>query len=447
MKPKRIIIMGAAGRDFHNFNTVYREDRSHRVVAFTATQIPNIAGRRYPPSLSGPLYPRGIPVYPEEKLPELIRKRNIDAVIFSYSDLSHIDVMHRASLVNACGADFILLAPGSTMLESRRPVIAVTAVRTGCGKSQTTRKLAAMIRDAGKQAVIVRHPMPYGRLDRQVCQRFAAFSDLDTQKCTIEEREEYEPLIEEGAIVYAGVDYGRILREAERDADIVIWDGGNNDTPFFSPDLHMVILDPHRPGHEKAYHPGETNLRMADVAIINKEKTTTTRNIERVKSSIQELNPGAAVVDAWSIITVNDPAVIRKKKVLVVEDGPTLTHGGMKYGAGMIAARKFSARPVDPRPFARGSIKAVLDKYTHLSNVLPAMGYSPGQVKELEATINRAECDAVVSGTPVDLRRIISTRKPIVRIRYNLEEQSEPGLDEIIKPLLRMRKGKRSTKS
>jgi len=358
-------------------------------------------------------------------------------VVLAYSDLSHADVMHRASLVNSLGPDFVLMGTRNTMLKSRRPVIAVTAVRTGCGKSQTTRKLAMILKTLGKRAAVVRHPMPYGDLRKQACQRYERFKDLDIHRCTIEEREEYEPLIEDSDILYAGVDYERILREAEGEADVIIWDGGNNDTPFFRPDLHIVIVDPHRAFHEISYHPGETNFRMADVIIINKERTAPEGSVRIIREHIRAYNPKATVVDANSVITVNDPALIQGRRVLVVEDGPTLTHGGMSYGAGTIAARHFSARPVDPRPYATDSIKRVFMKYPHLGHVLPAMGYSEKQVRELGRTINRVKCDAVISGTPIDLRRIIHVRKPIVRIHYNLEETSRPNLTDIVKDFLK----------
>jgi predicted GTPase len=437
MKPRKVVIMGAAGRDFHNFLVYFKGNPAYRVVAFTAAQIPGIENRTFPKELAGRLYPRGIPIRPEKELPGIIRKSKADMAILAYSDLSHADVMHRASMVNALGPDFILMGAGTTMLKSRKPVIAVTAVRTGCGKSQTTRKLAMILRVMGKRVAVVRHPMPYGDLRKQACQRYESIEDLDRNRCTIEEREEYEPLIEESGILYSGIDYERILREAERKADIIIWDGGNNDTPFFKPDLHITITDPHRPFHEISYYPGETNFRMADIIIINKERTATKGSIRTIRENIRRFNPRALVVDANSVITVNDPAIIQGRRVLVVEDGPTLTHGGMSYGAGTIAARQFGAKPVDPRPYARGSIRKTLMKYPHLGSILPAMGYSPGQVRELERTINRVPCDAVISGTPIDLRRIINVRKPIVRIRYNLEETSRPNLREIVKDFLK----------
>jgi predicted GTPase len=440
MKPKKVVIMGAAGRDFNNFNLFFRKNPAYRVVAFTATQIPNISGRRYPPELSGRLYPRGIPIHPEETLPGIIRRHDIDSVVMAYSDLSHEDVMHRASLVNSLGPDFVLMGTGTTMLKSRKPVIAVTAVRTGCGKSQTTRKLAMILKSLGRDVAVVRHPMPYGDLRKQACQRYETLEDLDTNMCTIEEREEYEPLIGESSILFAGVDYERILREAEKEADVIIWDGGNNDTPFFRPDLHFVIVDPHRPSHEISYYPGETNFRMADVIIINKEKTAARSGVRTIREHIASYNPRAIVISASSVITVNDPAAIRGKRVLVVEDGPTLTHGGMSYGAGTIAARRFNAEAVDPRPYARGSIREALTKYPHLDNILPAMGYSEGQVRELEQTINRVPCDAVISGTPIDLGRVIDIKKPVVRIHYRLEEIGRPNLRDMVMEFLKKKR-------
>jgi predicted GTPase len=437
MNPKRVLIMGAAGRDFHNFLVCFKDSPAYRVMAFTAAQIPNISGRRFPRDLAGRFYPRGIPIHPEEDLPKLIKRHRIDAVVMAYSDIHHIEVMHKASLVNSLGPDFLLMGTSHTMLRSRKPVIAVTAVRTGCGKSQTTRKITLILKALGKRVAVVRHPMPYGDLRKQACQRYEHYEDLDRNQCTIEEREEYEPLIEESDLLFAGVDYERILRQAEREADVIVWDGGNNDTPFFKPDLHISLVDPHRPSHEKLYYPGETNLRMADVIIINKERTAPRGGVQKVKESISRYNPRAVVVDARSVITVNDPSLIHGKRVLVVEDGPTLTHGGMQYGAGTIAAKQFSAKPIDPRPYSIGSIRSVFKKYPHLGRVLPAMGYSPKQVRELEQTINKAPADAVISGTPIDLRKIIKSKKPIVRIHYNLEEISTPDLEDIVKKFLK----------
>lgn len=431
---KKIIIMGAAGRDFHNFNTYFRDNDNYDVLAFTATQIPDIHGRKYPAALSGPLYPEGIPIYDEADLVTLIKRHGADEVIFAYSDASHEYVMNRASIVMAAGADFRLMGPNTTMLESRVPVIAVCAVRTGVGKSQTTRKVAEIIQKMGKKLVVIRHPMPYGDLAKQVCQRFASYEDLDKHDCTIEEREEYEPHIEKGFVVYAGVDYQKILHEAEKEADVILWDGGNNDLPFYRPQLHIVLADPHRAGHELLYHPGETNFRMADVLVINKIETSYPEHVEEVRKNIRLANPQATVVEAASPIFVEQSDLLAGKRVLVVEDGPTLTHGNMEYGAGLIAARKYgAAEVVDPRPYAVGSIVDTFAKYGHLSNILPAMGYGKKQVKELEETINRAEADTVVIGTPIDLRRIVKINKPAVRVRYELQEIGEPTLEEIIK--------------
>ena len=433
----KVIIMGAAGRDFHNFNVYFRDNANYEVVAFTATQIPNIEGRKYPPSLAGKLYPNGIPIHAESELPELISKHGVEQVVFAYSDIKHVEVMHKASLVNACGADFRLMGANQTLIKSKVPVIAVCAVRTGSGKSQTTRAIASALIAKGKRVVAIRHPMPYGDLEKQAVQRFASYEDLDKHDCTIEEREEYEPHIDKGIIVYAGVDYERILRQAEQEADIVLWDGGNNDTPFYAPDLHIVVADPHRAGHGKLYHPGETNMRMADVIIINKVDTAEAEKVDAVRAVIAELNPKAKVVTAASPLTVENPDAIKGKKVLVIEDGPTVTHGEMTFGAGMIAAKNAGAEAiVDPRPYAVGSIKSTFEKYSHLERVLPAMGYGARQVDELEKTINACECDVVVSGTPIDLKRVLKdVNKPIVRVRYDLKVQGEPTLDDILKGL------------
>lgn len=428
-----IIIMGAAGRDFHNHNVFFRRNHYYNVVCFTATQIPNISGRTYPKELAGTHYPKGIPIYPEEQLSKLIKKFKVDQVILAYSDLPFSEVMHKASLVNAAGADFRLMGPEHTMIKSRKPVIAVNAVRTGCGKSQTTRYIADILRSRGKRVVVVRHAMPYGSLLKQVCQRFETYEDLNKHNVTIEEAEEYEPLIEMGLVVYAGVDYEKILRAAEKEADYIIFDGGNNDTSFFKPDIQITLTDPHRPGHEISYYPGETNLRMADVIIINKIKTARKKGIKTVRDNIKKYNPTAVVIEAQSEITVNNPSLLRNRRVLVVEDGPTLTHGGMPYGAGTIAAKRYNAKIMNPRPHLSGSLKDVFKKYPHLGNVLPAMGYSPQQVWELESTINKTPCDAVVSGTPIDLRRIIRAKKPIARIRYELKELGKPRLETILK--------------
>ena len=424
--------MGAAGRDFHNFNVYFRENNEYEVVAFTATQIPGIEGRVYPPELAGPNYPNGIPIYPEEELPELIRKYNVDEVVFAYSDVSHEYVMHRASIALAAGADFRLMGP-STMLKAKVPVVSVCAVRTGCGKSQTSRKVAKILKANGYRVVVIRHPMPYGDLRKQICQRFATFEDLDKYECTIEEREEYEPHLRNGIIVYAGVDYEKILREAENEADIIVWDGGNNDLPFYKPDLHIVVTDPHRPGHELKYHPGEANLRMADVVVINKVDTAKLENIEAVEKNIRAVNPKAIIVKAASPMTVENPELIKGKRVLVIEDGPTLTHGEMPYGIGAIAAEKLGASEIiDPRPYAVGSITDAYKKYAHLGPILPALGYGEHQIRELEETVNKAPCEVVVVGTPIDLRKLIKINKPAVYVRYELQEVGSPNLKEIL---------------
>ena len=433
MGKKRVIIMGAAGRDFHNFNVYFRENEEYGVVAFTATQIPGIEERTYPPELAGPNYPNGIPIYPEERLPELIRKYNVGEVVFAYSDVSHEYVMHRASIALAAGADFRLMGPSTTMLKAKVPVVSVGAVRTGCGKSQTSRKVAKILKSNGYRVVVIRHPMPYGDLRKQVCQRFATFEDLDKYECTIEEREEYEPHLRNGIVVYAGVDYEKILREAEKEADIIVWDGGNNDLPFYKPNLHIVVADPHRPGHELKYHPGEVNLRMADVVVINKVDTAEPENIEKVEENVRAVNPKAIIIKAKSPMTVENPELIKDKRVLVIEDGPTLTHGGMPYGIGAIAAEKFGAKElIDPRPYAVGSIVEAYKKYTHLGPILPALGYGEQQIRELEETINRAPCEVVVVGTPIDLRKLIKIDRPAVYVRYELQEVGSPNLREIL---------------
>lgn len=436
-KVDRVIIMGAAGRDFHNFNTYFRNNPAYKVVAFTATQIPDIEGRVYPPSLAGEGYPDGIPIYAEEELPELIKKFDVDQVVFAYSDVSYDYVMHKSALVNAAGADFRIMGPKTTMLKSKRKVVAVTAIRTGSGKSQTTRYVAKLLADAGKKVAVIRHPMPYGNLEEQVAMRFATYEDLDKYQCTIEEREEFEPHIDEGIVVYAGVDYELILRQAEEEADIILWDGGNNDIPFYASDVHIVIVDPHRAGHETSYYPGETNLRMADIAIINKVDSAKPAWVEAVRESVIHNNPRAKIILANSPITVEEPESVRGKKVLVVEDGPTLTHGGMAYGAGSIAAKNLGAAElIDPRPYAVGSIRGTFEKYDHLSNLLPAMGYGKTQVAELEETINRSPAEMVIIGTPIDLRRIMSIDKPAVRVRYDLEEAETPQLKQLLAELL-----------
>jgi predicted GTPase len=433
MQKIRTIIMGAAGRDFHVFNTYFRNNDKYEVVAFTATQIPNIEGRKYPPVLSGKLYPDGIPIYPEEDIVDLIANYDIRQVIFAYSDLPHSEIMHKASLVLSTGADFRLMGPKNTSIRSSKPVISVCAVRTGVGKSQTTRKVCEILKDMGKKVVVIRHPMPYGDLSKQVCQRFAAYEDLDKHKCTIEEREEYEPHIDNGIIVYAGVDYEVILREAEKEADIILWDGGNNDFSFYHADLNIVLADPLRPGHELCYHPGETNLRMADVVIINKVDTADASNVNILRENIEKVNSKAIVIEAASPIYVKRPENIRGKRVLVIEDGPTLTHGGMDFGAGFVAAKKFGAgHIVDPKPHAVGSIESTYKKYAHLSTVLPAMGYNEKQTEELEKTINQIECDLIISGTPIDITRVVNVNKPVIRVNYSLQEIGKPDLYDVL---------------
>ena len=433
-EPKNVLIMGAAGRDFFNFLVRYKDDPNVRVRGFTATQIPGIESRRFPASLAGPLYPDGIPIFPEEDLPSLIVRFDIDEVVFSYSDVDYNYILHRASIANALGADFVLLGTRRTMLIANVPVVAVTAVRTGSGKSQTTRRLAQILMHHGKKVVVVRHPMPYGELAEQAVERFATYEDLDRFHTTIEEREEYEPHVEKGIVVYAGVDYERILRQAEKECDVLLWDGGNNDTPFYKPDLHIVVADPLRAGHELTYYPGETNFRMADVIVINKIDTAKPEDFATVRKNAHEVNPDAVIVEAGSPITLADPEPIRNRKVLVIEDGPTLTHGGMAYGAGALAAERFGASEIlDPRPYAVGSIKATFKKYPHLGKVLPAMGYGPKQIKELEETINAVPCDVVVSGTPVDLGRILKANKPVAHVRYELDEIGHPNLEDCLR--------------
>ncbi|HXZ34353.1 MAG TPA: cyclic 2,3-diphosphoglycerate synthase [Terriglobales bacterium] len=428
---KKILILGAAGRDFHNFNVVYRNDLDYQVVAFTATQIPDIAGRRYPPELAGRLYPDGIPILEEKDLEQLIAENEIDAVVFSYSDISYQNLMHLASRALAAGADFYLLGTKRTQLESHVPVISICAVRTGCGKSPVARLVTAELRRQGRRPVVVRHPMPYGDLAAQAVQRFATMEDLETQKCTIEEREEYEPHIRRGTVVYAGVDYEKILRRAEQEGDVILWDGGNNDTPFYKSDLEIVVVDPHRPGHELAYYPGEVNLRRADVIVINKVDTAQPRDIETVRHNIKLNNPKAAVCEMACRVTVAQPESVKGKRVLVVEDGPTLTHGEMPYGAGVVAAQQWGATElVDPRPYAVGSIRNTYERYTHLTSLLPAMGYSATQRHELEETIRRTPCDLVIIATPIDLAQVIKIDKPNLRVTYEVEELTKPGLTE-----------------
>jgi predicted GTPase len=423
------IILGAAGRDFHDFNVVFRASPRHRVVAFTAAQIPDIAGRVYPAELAGPGYPDGIPIHAEHELPELIRAFAVRECCMSYSDLPHLEVMHKAALVNAAGADFRILGPDSTMLRSTKPVLAVCAVRTGSGKSQTTRRMSEIVRELGRKAAVVRHPMPYGDLARQVCQRFASVEDLERHQCTIEEREEYEPHLAMGNVVFAGIDYELILRQAESEADVILWDGGNNDLPFYRPDLHVVIADPHRPGHEVSYYPGETNTRMADVVVINKVGTARPEDVATVEANIRRVNPQATILRADSLVSVDDPQAVRGKRVLVVEDGPTLTHGEMRYGAAYVAAQRFGAQAiVDPRPYAVGSIRKTFDTYPHLTEILPAMGYGKKQMTELEQTIDAVDCDLVLVGTPIDLARLLRIAKPSMRVRYELDETTKHSL-------------------
>jgi predicted GTPase len=430
---KRVVILGAAGRDFHNFNVVFRDNPGYQVVAFTATQIPNIENRRYPPELAGSYYPEGIPIVPEEELEDLIRARAVDVVVFSYSDVSHQAVMHLGSRAVAAGADFWLLGTERTQLSARVPVISVCAVRTGCGKSPVSRRVAEELRNLGWRLVVVRHPMPYGDLAAQRVQRFATLQDLETQRCTIEEREEYEPHLLRKMVVYAGVDYEAILRQAEHEAELILWDGGNNDTPFFGSDLEIVVVDPHRPGHELAYFPGEVNLRRADVLVINKVDTAAPEAVQTVRDNLRRTNPAAKVIETACRVSVAEPEKIRGARVLVVEDGPTLTHGEMPYGAGVVAARQLGAAGrVDPRPFAAGSIRETFERFPHLNALLPAMGYSEAQRKELEETINRTPCDLVLVATPVDLARLLRLNKPSLRVSYEIEERTRPGLGEIL---------------
>jgi len=437
----KVIIMGAAGRDFHNFNVYFRNNSNYEVVAFTATQIPDIAGRKYPVELSGPLYPEGIPIYLEEDLPNLIKKNEIDQVILAYSDLPYQYVMDKASIVLASGADFRLMGPKNTMLKSKIPVVSICAVRTGCGKSQTTRKVSEILKEMGYKIAVIRHPMPYGDLREQIWQRYETYADLDRYNCTIEEREEYEPHIDRGNILYAGVDYQEILKRAEEEADIILWDGGNNDIPFYQPDLHIVVTDPHRAGHEMTYYPGEANLRMADVVVINKIDTAAPDKINLLRENIHILAPNAIVVDAASPLTVDHPELIRGKKVLVVEDGPTLTHGEMKYGAGVVAAQKYGAKEiVDPRPYAIGTIKDTYKKYPGVGTLLPAMGYGKKQIQELENTINAVDCDIVIIGTPIDLSRIVKINKKSIRVKYDLQEIGRPNLEEVLSQKIKNRR-------
>jgi predicted GTPase len=433
MSREKVIIIGAAGRDFHNFNCVFRDNEKYEVVAFTAAQIPDIDGRAYPAVLAGSLYPNGIPIHAEEELPELIRTLGVECCVFSYSDVAYEDVMHKASLVNACGADFKLLGERDTQLKSTKPVISICAVRTGCGKSQTTRLISEILQAAGKKVVAVRHPMPYGDLAKQAVQRFATLEDLKKHDCTIEEMEEYEPHITRGNVIYAGVDYEAILRQAEQEADVILWDGGNNDTPFYATDCHVVVADPHRPGHEISYFPGETNVRLADIVILNKVVEAEFENIETVRSNVREINPDCVIIEGASPLTVDHPELIRGKRVLVVEDGPTLTHGGMTYGAGVVAALRHGAADlIDPRPYVTGKLAETFEIYPEIGTLLPAMGYGDEQIADLEKTINAVDCDAVVIGTPIDLNRIIKIKKPTARVGYDLQVIGRPNLEDLL---------------
>jgi predicted GTPase len=440
MDKRNVIIIGAAGRDFHNFNTFYRDNTNYDVVAFTAAQIPDIEGRKYPAELAGKLYPQGIPIYAEEDLPKLIKDLQVDDCAFSYSDVSYQHVMSISAIVQAAGASYVLLGPHDTMLKSTKPVISVGAVRTGCGKSQTSRRVIEILMEKGLKVVAIRHPMPYGDLVAQKVQRFAQIADLKKHDCTIEEMEEYEPHVVRGNVIYAGVDYEAILRAAEKDpdgCDVIVWDGGNNDFPFYIPDLHITVVDPHRPGHELRYYPGEVTLRLADVVVINKIDSADLAGIEEVRENVNRLVPDAVVVDAASALDIDDPAIVKGKRVLVVEDGPTLTHGGMKYGAGMVAARKFGAVEfVDPRPYTVGRLAKTFETYPDIGVLLPAMGYGEQQLKDLEATINKTDCDAVVIGTPIDLGRIIDIKKPHTRVYYNLQEIGKPDLTGVLEEFI-----------
>ncbi|MGA9537128.1 MAG: cyclic 2,3-diphosphoglycerate synthase [Desulfobacterales bacterium] len=430
---EKVIIMGAAGRDFHNFNVYFKDNPRYTVIAFTATQIPDIEDRRYPSELAGKMYPTGIPIFPEEQLRDLIRKHRVDLVAFSYSDVPHTEVMHKASVVMAGGADFTLIGATYTMLRASKPVVAVCAVRTGCGKSQTTRKVCEIMKARGRRVVAVRHPMPYGDLRLQEVQRFSCYADFDTHHCTIEEREEYEPLVDQDIVVYAGIDYGKILKAAETEADVIVWDGGNNDTPFYFPDVHIVLFDPHRAGHERLYYPGETNMLMADIAVINKVDTAPPEKVEQVRSNIGRFASKATTVLAESSVLVSQPERISGKRVLVVEDGPTLTHGEMPFGAGLIAAGQHrAAEIIDPRPYAVGSIIATYTKYPHMGKVLPAMGYGPAQIRDLEQTIANADCDLVLFATPIHLPRILNIEKPNLRVRYEYHDHGSPTLEEVL---------------
>jgi len=434
---EKVIIMGAAGRDFHNFNVYFRDNPRYQVVCFTATQIPDIDGRQYPPELAGAMYPDGIPIKSDENLMEMIKADQVDLVAFSYSDVPHTEVMHKASQVIAAGADFIMIGASYTMIESTKKVVSVCAVRTGCGKSQTSRQIVQILKNAGQKVVSVRHPMPYGDLTKQIVQRFATYEDFEKHDCTIEEREEYEPVVDMGAIIYAGIDYEKILRQAEEEADIIVWDGGNNDTPFYKPDVHVVVFDPHRVGHETTFHPGETNLLLADIAIINKVDSADLQDVETLKRTIVRHNPNARIILADSIVSAENGESMQGKRVLVVEDGPTLTHGNMTFGAGVIAARRYgAAEMVDPRPYLVGSIKNTFEAYPKIGKVLPAMGYGDQQVKDLEATIEACDCDMVVSATPIDLTRLVKIQKPILRVRYDYQDNSKPALGDSVMEML-----------
>lgn len=434
----KTIIMGAAGRDFHNFNVFFRKRPEYEIVAFTASQIPGIEQRTYPPVLAGPLYPKGIQILPEDELPKLVKEKDVELVVLAYSDLSYDDVMHKASVVGSNGADFMLMGPKNTMLKARVPVVSVCAVRTGAGKSTVSRAVSRILKARGKRVVVVRHPMPYGDLEAEAVQRFATYDDMDKEQCTIEEREEYEPHIDDGSIVYAGVDYEKILLAAEKESDVILWDGGNNDLPFYKPDLHVVVADPHRAGNELSYYPGETNVRMADVIVVNKVDSAPADNVRLVHQNVRQLNPAAAIIEAASAIHIDDSSLVKGKSVLVVEDGPTVTHGQMRESVGAIAAHQYGARElVNPRPFAVGSIKKVYEKYPHIGFVLPAMGYGAKQVRELEQTIEKTPCDSVVLGTPIDIRRIMKVTKPAARVRYEMREVSKPSLEETMSKFLR----------
>jgi predicted GTPase len=437
----KTIIMGAAGRDFHNFNVFFRQRMEYEIVAFTAAQIPGIEKRGYPPVLAGSLYPKGIPIMPEEQLPRLIRDKDVELVVLAYSDLSYDDVMHKSSIVGANGPDFMLMGPKNTMLNAKLPVISVCAVRTGAGKSTVSRTVARVIKARGRRVVVVRHPMPYGDLETEAVQRFATYDDMDKEKCTIEEREEYEPHIDQGNVVYAGVDYEKILVAAEKEADVVLWDGGNNDLPFYRPDFNIVVADPHRVGNELSYYPGETNVRMADVVVINKVDSAPPENVRQVRENVRRVNSTAEIVEAASTIHVDDPSLIKGRSVLVVEDGPTVTHGQMREAVGAIAAHQYGARElVNPKPFAVGSIKRTYEKYPHIGEILPAMGYGTSQIRELEKTIDKAKCDSVLFGTPIDLRRIMKVNKPAARVRYEIREVTKPSLEELLKRFLKRTK-------